>query len=284
MNNKALTLSIVMAIFSVFMVQSYVSSLEESTQKKFGTKVLVVQAKRDIKEGEDVNESMLELNEIPKKFLEPGAISYSSDKEGADGEPSQAQKGLKSLGAVGMVAVVPIHKGEQMTYNKMVEPGLRTGLAPQVAPGRRAVAIPVSEVSGVGKLVKPGDRVDLIAVLEMGGGKENRIAKTLLQDVVVLAVGHNVTGNVARVIEGDTFSGKERVRTLTEDSNFASVTLELEPTQAQTLALVLSNADNTFTLSLRNNDDTDRQNLSSTSVGDILGQDASKARFPAGRR
>ena len=36
MDNRALTLSVVMAILAVFFVQSYVSSIEEETRKKFG--------------------------------------------------------------------------------------------------------------------------------------------------------------------------------------------------------------------------------------------------------
>ena len=191
---------------------------------------------------------------------------------------------MKSFAASGYVSIVPIKKGEQVTYNKIVEPGMRTGLAPQVAPGKRAIAIPVGEVSSVSKLVKPGDRVDLIAVLDMGGGRENRIAKTVLQDVVVLAVGRNVTGNVARTVESDIYGGKDRIKTLSEDSNFSSVTLEVEPSQAQALALVLNNADNILTLALRNNDDTDRQNIGSTSVIDLLGADANKLRLPAGAK
>ena len=286
MNNRAITLSLLMAIIAVWMVQSYVSSIEEATQKKFGTEILVVEAKRDIKEGEDINETMLELKAIPKKFLEPGAKAFSpGETQKREGESeSSSDREMKSFAASGYVAIVPIKKGEQVTYNKIVEPGMRTGLAPQVAPGKRAVAIPVNETSAVSKLVKPGDRVDLIAVLDMGAGRESRISKTILQDVVVLAVGKNVTGNVARLVESDPFGGKERIKTLSEDSNFASVTLEVEPSQAQVLALVLNNSDNILTLSLRNNDDTDRQNIGSTSVMDILGADAAKLRLPAGKR
>src|SRR5947209_3955150 len=149
MNNRALTLSLVMAIIAVFMVQSYVQSIEEQTHKKFGEEVLVVQAKVDIKEGVDINEKMLELKPIPKQFREPGAIFFPAEAS-SDSETSAGNKGIKSLGAAGMVALVPIHKGEQISYNKMIEPGLRTGLAPQVTPGRRAMAVPVSEISGVG--------------------------------------------------------------------------------------------------------------------------------------
>jgi pilus assembly protein CpaB len=276
MNNRALTLSIFMAVVAVFFVQSYVTSIEENAKKKFGTEVLVIEAKRDIKEAETINETMLELKLIPKRFLEPAAISY--EKKGEDDKEST--QGLKNL--AGMVAVVPVKKGEQITLNKMVEPGIRTGLAPQIAPGKRAVAVPVGETSGVAKLVKPGDRVDVIAVLDMGGGKEGKIAKTILQDAVVLAVGRSVTGNIARTVEQDPNGGKDKVKSLAEDFSFASVTLEVEPIQAEQLALIMNSGDNVIDLSLRNNDDTDRQSILSTSYLDMLGADINKIRRPAG--
>ena len=276
MNNKALTLSLFIAVFAIFMVNSYVSSIEDGARKKFGTEVLVVKAKRDIKEQETINETLLELSLVPKKFLEPASVYFEKSEE--DKETSRSMKAL-----AGAIAIVPIRKGEQITYNKMTEPGIRTGLSPQIAPGRRAMSIPVSEITGVAKLVKPGDRVDLIAVIDMGGGKENKIAKTVLQDIVVLAVGRNVTNNVARLVELD--GGKEKVKSLTEDFSFNSVTLEVEPLQAQTLALILG-GEGAITLSLRNNDDTERTVLNSTMQADILGADASRVQrgVAGGRR
>ena len=279
MNNRALTLSLVMAVLAIFFVQSYVSSIEEATKKKFGTQVLVVQAKRDIKEMETIDETMLELTLVPKRFLEPSAISLEKKKQDAD-----VIKSMKDL--AGNVAVVPIKKGEQITYNKIIEPGMRTGLSPQITPGKRAISVPVTEITGVSKLVKPGDRVDLIAVLDMGGGKQNKISKTVLQDVGVLAVGHNVTDNIPRLVEMDSFSGKPKVTSLTQTTNFSTVTLEVDPMQAQMIALVLSNSDNALTLALRNNDDADRTNFAGVTLPDVLGPDAARAqqRLPAGRR
>jgi pilus assembly protein CpaB len=277
MNNKALTLSLVMAVIAVFFVQSYVSSIEEEAKKKFGTEVLVLKARNNIKEMDTINETMLETALIPKRFLEPAAVYWDAKEETKD--VARDRRGL-----VGSVAVVPIKKGEQLTRNKLTEPGARTGLAPQVTPGRRAIGVPVTEISGVAKLVKPGDRVDLIAVLDLGGGKENKVAKTILQDVVVLSTGKSVTNNSPRVVELDGFTGKDRVKSLAEDTTFATVTLEVTPEQAQTLALVMSNGDSALSLSLRNNDDTERTNLGSTAFSDVLGPDASRARAPANRR
>ena len=278
MNNKALTLSLAMAVIAVFFVNSYVTSIEDEAKKKFGTEILVVTAKRDIKEMETIDETLLELKPIPKKFLEPAAISF----EGRDAEDKEVTRDVKRL--AGTVAIVPIKKGEQLTYNKFTEPNVRTGLAPQVTPGKRGFSIPVNEAGAVGKLLKPGDRVDLVAVIDTGAGKTNKLSKTILQDVVVLAVGHSVTNNAPRIVEADPYGGKDRVRSLTEDTNYNTITVEVEPAQAQVLALILAGGDNILMISLRHNDDTERVTTGSTSLADILGQDASKIiRGPAGK-
>ncbi len=278
MNNRALTLSLVMAVMAIMFVQSYVSTVEEDAKKKYGAQILIVTAKKDIRESETINQSHLELKLIPKKFLEPAAVYFEKNEE-----DKETQQSLKNLAGSGNVAVVPIRKGEQITYNKITDPGIRTGLSPQVAPGKRAVAIAVSETSGVAKLVKPGDRVDLITVIDTGGGKEAKISRIFLQDVVVLATGRNVTNNVARTVEADPFTGKDKYKSLAEDFSFTTVTLEVDPYQAQALALVQNNGDNAITISLRNNDDTERVNYPGLTIQDVLGADALKIpRKPAG--
>jgi pilus assembly protein CpaB len=276
MNNKALTLSLLMAVLAIFFVQSYVSSIEDEARKKFGTEVLVLKAKRDIKEMETFNETLVELDHVPKKFLEPAAVSFSVKDE------DKANDQIRKL--AGSVAIVPIKKGEQVTYNKLTEPSMRTGLAPQIAPGRRAISVAITDTNGVSKLLKPGDRVDLIAVLDLGGGGggKNKLAKTILQDVVILATGKAVTNNIARTVEQDPYGGPPKVKSLTEDTNYPTITLEVEPAQAQMMALLVASGDNALSISLRNNDDTDRVNLPGVTTGDILGPDA--ARAPAGKR
>ncbi|MBI2712241.1 MAG: Flp pilus assembly protein CpaB [Bdellovibrio sp.] len=186
----------------------------------------------------------------------------------------ETKKKLK--GITGSVAIVPIKKGEQMTYTKISEPSMRTGLSTQIAPGRRAVSVPVSEITGVSKLVKPGDRIDLISVVDMGQGKENKFAKTILQDVVVLSIGRYITNNTARSVEADPLGGKDKIKSLAEDFSFTSITIEVEPAQAQMLALLLATGDNGLTVSLRNNDDVDRQTLPSVFMSEILGADAAR--------
>ena len=267
MNNRAMTMAILIAILSVFLVSSWVSDVEDRAQKRYGASVQVVKAKVDIKETQTITEDMLTLEELPKTFLEPASVFFEKKEQ-----DDETKKSLRSL--VGSVAIVPIKKGEQIAYNKITEPGIRTGLAPQVAPGRRAISITVNNQSSVSKLIKPGDRVDLIAVLDLGGGKENKISKTMLQDVVVLSVGQNVTNNIPRKLEMD--GTKSNYKSLTEDTSFDTVTLEVEPDQAQIVALVAGSGENAITLVLRNNDDTERKNLGSTMMSDILGADGGR--------
>jgi len=264
-----------MAAFAVFFVWSYVSGIEEMERKKYGAKVMVIRAKQDIKEMDSIKEEMFERSSIPKEFLEPNSIHFENNPDDAS-----LVKNLKRY--TGLIAIIPIKKGEQITLNKISEPGIRTGLSPQITPGKRGVAIPVSETTGVGKLVKPGDRVDVIAIIDPGGRKEQKISKTVLQDVVVLAIGRNVTNNAARTIEADFTSGKDKVRSLSEDFSFASVTVEVDPLQAQMVSLLLANGDSSLTLSLRNNDDSDRGSLAPTTFADVWGNDLSRGRAPAG--
>ena len=274
MNNRAVVLSALMAVLAVFFVQSYVTSIEDESRRRFGTEVLVVVAKQDIAEMETINETMLELKSVPKKFIEPTAISFDARAR----DPDKAQQELKDLS--GAVAMLPIKTGEQITFTKVMEPGLRTGLSPQVTPGKRAMSVPVGETSAVAKLVKPGDRVDVIAVIDLGGGKANKIAKTILQDIPVLAVGRNVTNNVPRLVELDPYEKKPRVRSLVSYDGFTSVTLEVDPAQAQLIALMGGGgaSENSLVLSLRNNDDNDRVGVTTTGMADIIG---GAARLPA---
>jgi pilus assembly protein CpaB len=278
MNNKALTMSLLAAILAVFFVQSYVQSIEERAAKEYGSKFIVLRAKKDIKEMETITDAVIERGTIPKNFLEPNAV-YATQEEGE----KVANSRLKEL--FGQVAIVPIKKGEQITTNKLMAPGVRTGLSSQITPGRRAIAIPVNDTTGVAKLVKPGDHIDLLGVIDMGGGRRDaKVVKTLLQDKVVLATGHSITNNVPRVMEADAFGDKIRSKSLLEDTSYNSVTLEVEPYEAQMMALLMASGDNALWVSLRNSDDTDHPaSLAPMMYNDLLGVDPSRARAPAGK-
>jgi pilus assembly protein CpaB len=273
MNSRAMTLSLIMAGIAVFFVMSSVSSIEEDAKKKFGDEVTVLVAKNDIKEMDSILDGMVEPKLIPKRFVEPTAIAFNMAVK--EESPDYA---METKRIIGNVAIVPIKKGEQITLNAITEPGMRSGLAPQVTPGKRAMTIGVDETSSVGKLVKPGDRVDVIAVMDqsvMVGGqiRDSKVAKTIMQDVVILAVGRNITNNIARKVDIDASNGRTRVKSLTDYDGYSSVTIELDPTQAQMVAAISVGGNNKIILTLRNNDDTDRTNLSNMRAVDVITND-----------
>ncbi|ATJ88783.1 Flp pilus assembly protein CpaB [Ralstonia solanacearum] len=85
---------------------------------------------------------------------------------------------------VGREPIVPIGIGVPLIGSQ-----LSSGLALQVAPGQRAVAITVDEVVGVGNRVMPGDYVDVFLVLRKDGQEiDDSKARLLLPHLRVLAV------------------------------------------------------------------------------------------------
>jgi len=57
--------------------------------------------------------------------------------------------------------------------------------------GKRAMSVPVDEVSGVSGLIKPGDRVDVISVIsiDLNSNLSKPHSLVVLQDIEVLAIG-----------------------------------------------------------------------------------------------
>lgn len=267
MNNRAFTISLAMALAAVFMIYSYISSKEQEWAKRYGDEMQVVVARKDINELDQINETMLDIRTIPKEYADKNAHT-------------------KIESVQNLIALVPIKKGEQISFNKVGTLGLRTGLSRQVNPGKRAISISVSEINAVSKLLKPGDRVDLIVIAEPPGstGKSNQIAKTLMQDVPVLSVGKFVTSQIHR-LDGKDETGRELVRNLHESDSYSTITLEVDPAGAQLLAYATGASGVNITLSLRNNDDTERVVLPVVTMNDVLGGESGKLqqRTPAAK-
>jgi pilus assembly protein CpaB len=99
---------------------------------------------------------------------------------------------------VGSVVRQRISAGEPITTGRLVKPGDRGFLAAVLSPGMRAVSVPVTAISGVAGLVFPGDRVDLVLSHQVKDDREpNAPAKfateTVLSDIRVLAIDQTLT-------------------------------------------------------------------------------------------
>src|SRR3989338_4117306 len=141
-------------------------------------KVLVVS--KDMPAGTTLEAGLLELADVPEKFVQPYAARTPRD-------------------ILGLVTAVPLAKGEQVLMNKLRRPdeaptgSTLAGLTPE---GKRAVTIGVDAITGVGGVVRPGAEVDVLWTLKLpGAGEDGQIVMlTLFQKVTVLAVGGQMAG------------------------------------------------------------------------------------------
>jgi pilus assembly protein CpaB len=139
------------------------------------------------------------------QILKPQDFSWQVWPEGGI-DRNYVQAGTRPAEAfTGWVARDPIAPGEPIIEAKIVSPGSRGFLAAALAPGMRAVSVPVTATSGISGFVFPGDQVDILVTHNpvVGGGGEapHKAAETVLQDVRVIAVDQRLDskGNEAVV-------------------------------------------------------------------------------------
>ena len=195
-----------------------------------GTEVVV--AARDVPANTVLTVDMLELVSLPDDAIVEGAYGVVAP-------------------LIGTAVRFPIARGEQLTPLKVGAFGVEDerDLALVLAAGRRAFSVEVSEVTGVGGLLLPGNAVDVIAVFDETTAGSNK-AVTLLQNVVVLAVAQEAQEPVPAA--GTTIEGEERAGTgvngqrpedVERQPDARTVTVAVTPEDAQLLALLQAQGD-----------------------------------------
>ena len=126
-------------------------------------------------------------------------------------------------GLDGAVLRGAITVGEPLTEGRVVRPGDRGFLAAVLKPGLRAVSVPIDATSGIAGFVFPGDRVDMLLTHEINvGDTKRRATETVLNDIRVLAVDQRT----------DDTQGKPALA--------KTATLEVSSQQAEVIAVALS--------------------------------------------
>jgi pilus assembly protein CpaB len=132
-----------------------------------------------------------------------------------------------------LVARMPLLAREPLTPLKVVIAGEGGVLAAILPAGMRAISTRIKEETGVGRLILPNDRVDVIHTRTSRGRTGDQVnSETLFHNVRVLAIGQLIEAKDGKKLaEGNT------------------ATLELTPAQAQRLAE--ANSGGEISLSLR---------------------------------
>lgn len=262
---RTLWISVGAGLLAMFLVYSFLQEQKAEIVKPYGGKMNVVFAVKDIRELETVDDTMIEVREMPQSFVVQG----------------QAVRNPEDI--IGYVAAAPIQKGEQILANKLLQPGPETGISLQVQPGKRALAVPINEYTGVARLIRPGDRIDIVAAVDVGKGQnQRREVATIMTDITVLATGVNVVNNIPRSVELDPDTGKIMQTVLTGDTRYTSVTLELSPKEAQDLVFLQTAGAGNIYFTLKNpNDRNSTQRLPSSVAETILGRPSFEPSAPA---
>jgi pilus assembly protein CpaB len=108
--------------------------------------------------------------------------------EQADVPPGAFQK-VEDVANRALIA--PVTVGDLILDARLAAKGGGDGLTAVIAPGMRAVAVQVNEVSSVAGFIQPGTRVDVLYTRAFNNG--DSATKTLLQNVKVIALGREIS-------------------------------------------------------------------------------------------
>lgn len=260
-NAKALVISLVVSVFAVFLLFSYINS-REKTLLEMATPIQVVVANRDIPEGKRIDSDMIVLSKIPQKYVQPGAFNDLQ-------------------GVVNRSINVPVLKGTQILESMFVTTEAE-GIASKIPADKRAFSVFVTDVTAVGELIQPGDMVDLMVTVEVGSFQDGRgvseeiITKTVLENILVLAVNQTSTkrrqvssGDIRQGAAGSVFK-TEAPNTDRKKDPLKTLTVALKPAEVQKLNLAQEIG--TLSAALRSSfDEGKEENLPSLSARDFLG-------------
>lgn len=133
---------------------------------------------------------------------------------------------------VGKVVRHTVMAGQPIAQGSLIGPGENGFLAAALGPGMRATTVSLSDTSGVGGFLFPGDRVDVILTQEVTGeGPTLRTSETIVRNLRVLAIDQRMDD------------------TTTEAKVGRTATLEVTPKLAEKIAV--AETIGTLSLSLR---------------------------------
>ncbi|MCX6102104.1 MAG: Flp pilus assembly protein CpaB [Proteobacteria bacterium] len=286
-DKRAFLISITFSAIAMYLVYQYISSEDTRLTRMYKNSVVVVKAKKDILQYASIRPTDIETISVPMALAPVGAIELKED-------------------AFSAVASVPISKGEFILDNKLISKNIYSGLESQITREKRAISIAVNVKSSVGYLLRPGNRVDLVTYFEYllpkkGSNGTNLAAESniFLQDLLVLAAGRTLQSEAPKAVDQGMIRSlmnvkdeslakqsqaelREALNYAKEDKNYLTVTLEVTPQQAQTIAYVLSIDPyrEALSLLLRHSDDRQLEKREPVNLAKVMGPNSYMNRSP----
>lgn len=197
-----------------------------------GVTVNVVVANADLPKGTRLSSANVAVRAIPKDYAHSVALT-----------PEQFDH------VVGQPLAYPVKSGEMIIWGLLESKKVPTFSA-RVETGRRAMTVPVDEISSISGLLEPGDVIDLMVTIDR---EQRKITFPLLQSVQVMATGQ-------RSVD-DPRSGERR--------QYSTVTLDTTPEQAQNV--IVAREAGKITALLRNPQDKEPLRGGEADLAQLLG-------------
>jgi len=188
MKVRAAVIAIVIASVGAFLVWMYLSRFE--AEASGGQKVGVLMALRTVEPGAILKDEDIGERWIPQAYVESRAIRIADRQRVVNlrtAAPLQAQQAL-------MWTDIIVQNDDKRYLSGLVQSGMR--------------AVTIHAEGRAQSLVRPGDRVDVLATLPQPGSNEHRAGVVLLQNVLVLA-------RSSETKNGEASEGSEIVLSLT---------------------------------------------------------------------
>jgi pilus assembly protein CpaB len=210
-----LVAAIVLGLFAVLGVRTMLGAQSTAAGGQVQMTTVVV-ARKPLEFGTELSADALQVKDWPANAVPEGAFTTIDEVVGGDRR----------------VALRSIAVGDLVLKDRVSGFGGRAALSQVIEEGYRAVAVRISDVSGAGGFILPGDRVDVVLTVSPTNDKLDMVADILLENVRVLAIDQ-----VADESTGGAIVAK-------------AATLEVTGEDAQKIAL--ASAVGTLSLSLRN--------------------------------
>jgi pilus assembly protein CpaB len=136
--------------------------------------IKLVVAKEDVGPGSVLTDAQLTLREVPAEGASTYAFTSVAD-------------------VVGRVVTTQLVKNQSVLETLLAPKGALGGVQAMVPDGYRAVTLEVNEYSGVAGLLTPGCHVDLVQTIHVKGDEGGMMAKTIVENLRVIAVGRRLS-------------------------------------------------------------------------------------------